>query len=96
MSPQDPNIYKRLLEREYWRISQLATTAEHKERTYTTRDGNSRRIKARPSNQGLLPLGRSTIYELVRKGDMPAPVRLSERVSAWRTADLIEWLESKQ
>ena len=36
MSPQDPNIYKRLLERDYWRICQLATTAEHKERIYKT------------------------------------------------------------
>lgn len=96
MSPQDPNIYKRLLEREYWRISELATTAEHKERIYKTKDGLERRIKARPPSSGILPLGRSTIYDLVRKGDMPAPVRLSERVSAWRTTDLIEWLESKQ
>ncbi|MCG2607845.1 AlpA family phage regulatory protein [Acinetobacter sp. SM34] len=95
MSPQDPNIYKRLLEREYWRICQLATTAEHKERIYKTKDGLERKIKAKPSSFGILPLGRSTIYDLVRKGEMPPPVRLSERVSAWRTADLIKWLESK-
>ena len=96
MSPQNPNIYNRLLKREYWRISELATTAEHKERIYKTKDGLERRIKARPPSSGILPLGRSTIYDLVRKGDMPAPVRLSERVSAWRTTDLIEWLDSKQ
>lgn len=96
MSPQNPNIYNRLLMREYWRISELATTAEHKERIYKTKDGLERKIKARPPSSGILPLGRSTIYDLVRKGDMPAPVRLSERVSAWRTTDLIEWLESKQ
>lgn len=96
MSQVDQNINRRLLKREYWRISELATTAEHKERIYKTKDGLERRIKARPPSSGILPLGRSTIYDLVRKGDMPAPVRLSERVSAWRTTDLIEWLESKQ
>lgn len=96
MSPKDSKVYKRLLERDYWRICQLATTAEHKERTYKTKDGLERRIKARPPSSGILPLGRSTIYDLVRKGDMPAPVHLSERVSAWRTSDLIEWLESRQ
>ncbi|MBS5989981.1 Predicted transcriptional regulator [Acinetobacter baumannii] len=96
MSQVDQNINRRLLNREYWRISDLASTAEHKERTYRTKDGLERRIKARPPSVGILPLGRSTIYDLVRKGDMPAPVHLSERVSAWRTTDLIEWLESKQ
>lgn len=96
MSPQDSNLHKRLLERDYWRICQLATTAEHKARVYKTKDGLERRIKARPASIGILPLGRSTIYDLVRKGEMPPPVRLSERVSAWRTTDLIEWLESKQ
>ncbi len=96
MSIQPFSLTSRLLQREYWRISELATTAEHKERIYKTKDGLERRIKARHPSSGILPLGRSTIYDLVRKGEMPAPVRLSERVSAWRTADLIEWLESKQ
>ncbi len=96
MSIQIQKTNRRLLQREFWRISELATTAEHKARIYTAKDGETRIIKACPPIQGLLPFGRSTIYDLVRKGDMPAPVRLSERVSAWRTSDLIEWLESKQ
>lgn len=95
MSSPDPNIYKRLLERDYWRICQLATTAEHKARIYKAKGGTTRTVKARPASEGLLPFGRSTIYDLVRKGDMPAPIKLSERVSAWRTNDLITWLESK-
>lgn len=96
MTIQIQHTNRRLLQREFWRISELATTAEHKTRIYRTKDGSTRIIKARPASEGLLPFGRSTIYDLVRKGDMPAPVRLSERVSAWRTTDLIEWLESKQ
>lgn len=96
MSAYRSSLNNRLLQREYWRISDLATTSEHKERTYQTKQGLTRTIKPRPHSVGILPLGRSTIYELVRKGDMPAPVSLSQRVSAWRTTDLIEWLESKQ
>lgn len=76
MSIQPFSLTSRLLQREYWRISELATTAEHKERIYKTKDGLERRIKARPPSSGILPLGRSTIYDLVRKGEMPAPVRL--------------------
>lgn len=96
MSLQIQQTNRRLLKREFWRIKELATTGEHKSRTYTAKDGTTRIIKACPPIQGLLPFGRSTIYELVRKGDMPPPVRLSERVSAWRSTDLIDWLESKQ
>lgn len=95
MSVQIQQTNRRLLQREFWRISELATTAEHRARIYKTKDGTTRIVKARPANEGLLPFGRSTIYDLVRKGDMPAPIKLSERVSAWRSADLIEWLESK-
>ncbi|MFW1993414.1 MULTISPECIES: helix-turn-helix transcriptional regulator [Acinetobacter] len=96
MTVQIQNTNRRLLQREFWRISELATSAEHKTRIYKAKDGTNRTIKARPANEGLLPFGRSTIYDLVRKGDMPPPIKLSERVSAWRSADLIEWLESKQ
>lgn len=95
MLVQIHQTYRRLLQREFWRISELATTGAHKARIYKTKDGSTRTVNARPANEGLLPFGRSTIYDLVRKGDMPPPVRLSERVSAWRSADLIEWLESK-
>lgn len=95
MSVQIEQTNRRLLQREFWRIAELATTAEYKARIYKTKDGTTRTVKARPSSIGILPFGRSTIYDLVRKGDMPAPVRLSERVSAWRTTDLIKWLESK-
>lgn len=96
MQRQYSNLNSRLLQRDYWRISELATTAERKARTYTNKQGIVRTIKVQPAKHGLLPLGESTIYDKVRKGDMPPPIRLSERVSAWRTADLIEWLESKQ
>ena len=96
MPLQYSNLNSRLLQRDYWRISELATTAERKARTYTNKKGIVRKIKAQPAKHGLLPLGESTIYDKVRKGGMPSPIRMSERITAWRTADLIEWLDSKQ
>ena len=96
MSVQNQFINKRLLERELWKISELATTAERRSRTYKTKDGKTRIIKGRPARLGVLCMGESTIWEKVRKGDMPSPLKLSDRVRAWRTTDLIEWLESKQ
>lgn len=90
-----PSIGHRLLTREFWRMKDLATTAERRAREYKTRDGTRRKIKGRPARKGLLPLGESTIYAMVKRGEFPSPVKLSERVSAWRSTDLVEWAKTR-
>jgi prophage regulatory protein len=37
-------------------------------------------------------LRRSTIYDLVRRGDFPPPVRLGRRCSAWVSAEIDQWI----
>ncbi|MDH2508170.1 AlpA family phage regulatory protein [Acinetobacter baumannii] len=92
---QFPSISHRLLSHEFWRMKDLATTAERQAREYEARDGTRRKIKGRPARKGLLPFGESTIYAMVQRGEFPAPVKLSERVSAWRSTDLIEWMKTR-
>lgn len=41
---------------------------------------------------GLLPVSASTLWRLVRKGQFPAPVKLSANVTAWRAEDVAQWL----
>lgn len=41
-----------------------------------------------------LPFGISTLWAWSRNGRFPAPVKLSPTITAWRNADVIEWLES--
>ena len=41
-----------------------------------------------------LPFGSSTLWAGSRDGRFPAPVKLSPTMTAWRNADVIEWLES--
>lgn len=36
----------------------------------------------------IFPFSRSQLWALVKKGEFPAPVKLSERCSAWRRGDL--------
>ncbi|MEG2269142.1 MAG: AlpA family phage regulatory protein [Acinetobacter sp.] len=79
----------------YYRMADLATTAERKPRTYTNKSGVTRTIKGRPARQGLLPMGESTIWDKVRSGDFPGPVKLSERITAWCTEDIEAWMASK-
>lgn len=40
-------------------------------------------------------MSRTHVYRLVGRGLFPAPVRLSERVSVWREADVNGWLRQK-
>lgn len=42
----------------------------------------------------LLPIGRSTFLERVRKGIYPKPVKLGTKTSAWRKADILALLDS--
>ncbi len=42
-----------------------------------------------------LPFGSSTLWAWSRDGRFPAPVKLSPTMTAWRNAEVIEWLESQ-
>jgi prophage regulatory protein len=41
-------------------------------------------------------LSRSTLYEWIKRGDFPRPLKLGARIVAWRESDVNEWLESRQ
>lgn len=43
----------------------------------------------------LIPVSQSTIWYWCRRGTFPRPVRLSAAVSAWRAADVLDWLQKK-
>lgn len=42
----------------------------------------------------LLPIGRSTFLARVRSGEYPASVKLSNKITAWRKADIMALLDS--
>ncbi len=41
---------------------------------------------------GLLPFSRATLWRMVKAGAFPAPVKLSERTTAWPTAEVKKWM----
>ena len=41
----------------------------------------------------ILPVSDSTIWRRVRAGTMPAPVKLSEKVTAWRVEEIRAFLD---
>ena len=48
-----------------------------------------------PDVQKLTGLSRSSVYRLEATGDFPKRVRLSERATAWREDELLEWVDSR-
>jgi prophage regulatory protein len=49
----------------------------------------------KPVVLSLVPFGTTKLYEEIKHQRFPAPVKLSERVSAWRVEDVRAWIEEK-
>jgi len=41
-----------------------------------------------------IPFSSATLWRKVKNGTFPAPVKLSERVTAWRVEDVRAWMKS--
>ena len=42
----------------------------------------------------LIPFSSATLWRKVKAGTFPAPLKLSERVTAWRVEDVRTWMQS--
>ena len=66
-------------------------------RSYTDKNGNVRTYQTgqQAPRQGLIGVGQTTIYEWVKQGRFPAPIRLSAGVSVWRVEDVRTWMQQQ-
>jgi prophage regulatory protein len=48
-----------------------------------------------PRVMGHVGLKKSSIYALIKKGDFPNSVKLTERARAWRAEEIIQWCKSR-
>jgi len=42
----------------------------------------------------IVGLSKTTIYDLIKKGDFPQPVRMTSKSVAWRVKDVTQWVDS--
>ena len=49
-----------------------------------------------PELQELVPLSRSVIYDMIARGKFPRPVKLTARVSAWKSSEVAAWLAERE
>jgi prophage regulatory protein len=52
-------------------------------------------IRERQLRPGIVPVAHSTLWNWVKAGKFPAPVTLSERVTAWRCSDVQAWVDAQ-
>ncbi len=52
-------------------------------------------LASTPNKVGLLPASPATIWRKVKDGTFPRPVKLAERITAWRMDDIQDWLTSR-
>ena len=57
--------------------------------------GQIKNISARPASQGLIGVSEKTIWQWVRQGKFPQPIKLSANVTVWRLSDVQAWLDAK-
>ena len=43
----------------------------------------------------VVPISRSVIYDMVKRGEFPKPVKVGPRAVAWRMSDVRDWIDSR-
>ena len=49
----------------------------------------------RPEVEKRVGLTRSSIYDAMRKGNFPLPLKVGPKAVRWRTSDIEAWVESR-
>ncbi len=49
-----------------------------------------------PEVQTAVGVGRSTLYDWMKAGTFPRPVKLGARAIGWRQAEILAWLDSRE
>lgn len=57
--------------------------------------GKTRKLKAKPAREGLLPVSEKTVWTWVRENKFPRPIKLNGR-TVWRLSDVESWLREQE
>ena len=49
----------------------------------------------RPAVQAITGLSRSSIYDMMSKGEFPRPIRIGKRAVAWSEKAVADWLKNR-
>lgn len=84
---------------QYIRIKELASFPAKKASTHTYKSGinkgKTKNINARQASSGLIGVSDKTIWQWVKNGTFPHPIKLSPNVTVWRLSEIEAWMKSK-
>ncbi|MBP2544344.1 helix-turn-helix transcriptional regulator [Acinetobacter guillouiae] len=87
-----------ILQESLVRIKVLATYPAKEATTHTYKSGINKgkvkNINARPASIGLIGVSEKTIWQWVREGKFPTPIKLGG-VTVWRSSDIKAWMHNK-
>lgn len=82
---------------QYLRIKELANFPAKNASTHTYKSGinkgKTKNIKARPASLGLIGVSDKTIWQWVKNGTFPPPIKLSSNITVWRLSEVKAWME---
>lgn len=52
-------------------------------------------ILRKPRVLAIIGIGNTSLYEAIKRGDFPAPVKLGARAVGWRRSDIERWLATR-
>ena len=52
-------------------------------------------ILRKPRVLAIIGIGNTSLYEAIKRGDFPAPVKLGLRAVGWRRSDIDRWLATR-
>lgn len=88
-----------LNQEQFLRIKDLANypAKDATQHTYKSgiNKGKTKNINARPASRGLIGVSDKTIWQWVKQGQFPAPIKLSDGVTVWRMSEVLEWINSQ-
>lgn len=55
----------------------------------------TKKVLRRPAVEAMTGLSRSTIYEYMRVGTFPEPIRLGAKAVGWLEHEVVAWIEAR-
>ena len=88
-----------VIQERFLRIKDLANYPEKQATQHIYKSGinkgKAKVVNARPASAGLLGVSDKTIWNWVKRGKFPAPIKLSPTVTVWRLSEVQAWMEKK-
>jgi prophage regulatory protein len=55
----------------------------------------SKRLLRLPAVKDMTGLSKTTIYDLIKQGKFPDRIKVTERASRWKSADIDAWIDGR-